>query len=317
MKKVSVIIPAYNKAEYTQRTVDSVLAQSYPCLEVIVVDDGSTDNTSQKMASYKDKIRYISKANGGACSARNTGIHASSGEYVAFIDCDDLYEPRKIEVCAVYLNAHPQYGFVHTAAHLIDHQDKIEGIYDHPKSRRQGWITRQLILGNHIGNSTALIRREVLFQAGLFDESIFTPGDWDLWLRLSETAQVGYIPEPLTKYRITDNYIFNRLELAQREELHVVEKFFQRHQDGYLRAQAFSNVYLRFAQCYFVKNDWPRFYEAYGRCLRLNPLNMKAFWVGAGALVASKSLKMELAKRILRHGPVDGAADPRRPVVKV
>ncbi|MBP6342585.1 MAG: glycosyltransferase [Candidatus Omnitrophica bacterium] len=311
MKLVSVIIPAYNKAEYTRRTVESVLAQTYSSLEVIVVDDGSTDNTAQVMAAFKDRIRYILKPNGGACSARNAGIKASSGEYIAFIDCDDLYEPRKIEVCADYLNSHPEYGFVHTAANLIDHQERVEGIYDHPKSRRLGWITRRLILGNHICNSTALIRREILFKAGFFDESIFTPGDWDLWLRLSETAQVGYIREPLTKYRITDNYIFNRLELAQREELYVIEKFFQRHPDGRLRARALSNLHLRFAQCHYVKNDGPRYHEAYTKSLQLNPLNFKAILMGAGALVASKNLKTELTRRILRYSTANEPAGSR------
>lgn len=311
MKKVSVIIPAYNKAEYTRRAVESVLAQSYPSIEVIVVDDGSSDNTSQVMASFKDKIRYVLKTNGGACSARNLGIRESVGKYIAFLDCDDLYEPHKIQKCADYLEAHPEYGFVHTAARFINHEDRVEGTYDHPKSRHQGWIARRLILGNHICNSTALVRREVLERAGFFDETIFTPGDWDLWLRLAGIAQVGYVGEPLTRYRITDNYIFNRLELAYREELYVVEKFFQRNPDDHLRAQALSNLHLRFAQCYFVKNDEPRFHEAHTRSMQLNPLNMKAIIVGAGARVASKNLKAELTRRILRYNTADQLAGSR------
>lgn len=311
MKKVSVIIPAYNKAEYTRRTVASVLAQSYPCIEVIVVDDGSTDNTAQVMALYSDKIRYIRKSNGGACSARNAGIRESVGEYVAFIDCDDLYEPRKIEVCAEYLDKNPQYGFVHTAAHFINNEDKVEGLYDHSKSRRQGWISRQLILGNHICNSTMVIRRDILSRAGFFDEAIFTPGDWDLSLRLSQVAQVGYVREPLTKYRITDNYIFNRLDLAQREELYVIEKFFQRNPDAFLRSRALSNLHLRFAQCHIVKNDWPRYRIEYAKSLKFNPLNGKAILMGAGALLASKSLKAELSRRILRYNTANQPACSR------
>src|ERR1051325_3457562 len=94
LKKVSVIIPAYNKAEYTRRTVESVLAQTYPNIEIIVVDDGSKDQTSQVMAEYGDRITYIQKSNGGACSARNEGIRHAKGEFLTLLDCDDLYGPE-------------------------------------------------------------------------------------------------------------------------------------------------------------------------------------------------------------------------------
>lgn len=92
MKKVSVIIPAYNKADLTVKTVQSVLSQTYVNIEIIVVDDGSTDNTREKLSVYATKIKYFYKNNGGACSARNAGIRLANGRYIAFIDCDDLYQ---------------------------------------------------------------------------------------------------------------------------------------------------------------------------------------------------------------------------------
>src|SRR5437016_5344550 len=124
MKKVSVIIPAYNKAEYTRRTVESVLAQTYPNVEIIVVDDGSKDETSNVMAEYGSRINYILKVNGGACSARNEGIRRATGEYVTFLDCDDLFYPEKLQKCVLHLEENSQFGFVYTAVHFIDEHDK-------------------------------------------------------------------------------------------------------------------------------------------------------------------------------------------------
>ena len=95
MKKVSVIVPAYNKAEYTQKTIESILAQTYPEIEIIVVDDGSTDNTRQALEKFQGRIDYVYKPNGGACSARNFGFKKSAGDYIGFLDCDDLYAKKK------------------------------------------------------------------------------------------------------------------------------------------------------------------------------------------------------------------------------
>jgi glycosyltransferase involved in cell wall biosynthesis len=302
MKKVSVIIPAYNKAEYTRRTVDSVLAQTYPDIEIIVVDDGSRDRTADVMAGYGNRINYILKANGGACSARNEGIRRAAGEYIAFLDCDDLYGEDKIQRCVDLLEKSPRSGFVYTAAYSIDEHDDIVGVYDHPRSR-EGAIASSLILGNFICNSTVVVRREILRRAGSFDETIFTPADWDMWLRLSLISDAGYIKAPLTKYRITDNYTFNRLELARREEMYVLEKFFRMNPQAIsLKNRAFSNFYMRFAQCAFIKNEMDGFWADCKASLKLCPWNGKNCLMALAALAAPDWLKKELERRILRRG---------------
>ena len=107
MKKVSVIIPAYNKADLTVKTVQSVLSQTYVNIEIIVVDDGSTDDTKEKLLVFGDKINYIYKQNGGACSARNVGINCATGEYLALIDCDDIFYPDKISKSVECLEEKP------------------------------------------------------------------------------------------------------------------------------------------------------------------------------------------------------------------
>ena len=301
MKKVSVIIPAYNKAEYTRRTVDSVLAQTYPNVEIIVVDDGSRDATAQAMSQYAGRISFVQKTNGGACSARNEGIRRCLGDYVAFLDCDDLFCPEKIQRCVDYLEKNPLFGFVYSAVNFIDEKDAIVGLYDHPRSR-EGSIAPWLILGNFICNSTVVVKRDILQKAGFFDETIFTPADWDMWLRLSEVTEAGYIRGPLTKYRITDNYTFNRLEQARKEEVYVLEKFFKaRPQDIVLKNKAFSNFYMRFAQCAFIKDEMGGFWDDCKASIKICPWNAKTYLMMMAALTAPAWLKAELTKKILRR----------------
>ncbi len=303
MEKVSIIIPAYNKAELTVKTVKSVLNQTYPHTEIIVVDDGSVDQTQKYLSEFKNRIQYVYKTNGGACSARNLGIRLAQGEFIGFLDCDDLYLENKVELCVDFLKRNPDYGFVHTAAFFIDREEKIVGFYFHPKSQKQGWIADRLILGNYICNSTVIVRKSCLQEVGFLDESIFMPADWDLWLRLAEKFKVGYINKPLTKYRITDNYTFKRIEECQEEEKIVLNKFFFRNQNSssLYKNRVFSYFHLRYAQCYFIQDKHQRFKEEFWQTLKMYPLNVKALAHLLYYCLAKENLKSNLRKRILRY----------------
>ena len=118
--EVSVVVPAYNSVAYTVETVESVLGQTYSDLELIVVDDGSTDHTREALRPYFDRIQYVYQENEGACRARNLGITLSKGEYVACLDCDDLWLPNKLEQSISVLEANPGAAFVFTACYTID-----------------------------------------------------------------------------------------------------------------------------------------------------------------------------------------------------
>ncbi len=298
---VSVIIPAYNKAQLTVKTVESVLAQTYKNLEILVADDGSADDTRLQLERFGDKIRYLYKENGGACSARNFGLKHSRGEYVAFLDCDDLYLPKKIEASVKYLQSNPQVGFVHTAAYFVDGNDQVLTQYSHPKSRKTGWISRELCLRNYICNSTVLMRKECFNKAGDFDETIFPPADWDLWLRLSEHYEAGYIDEPLTKYRVTDNYTFKHLERSKADERKVLEKFFARNPRWIdLQGKVWSQFHLRYAQCYFLKEELPAFHHELALAFKADPWNLKVYAIWAGVSFAPNNLKSYLRKKIMR-----------------
>jgi glycosyltransferase involved in cell wall biosynthesis len=252
------------------------------------------------MEVFKDKIRYIHKVNGGACSARNEGIRQSCGEFVAFFDCDDLYDPRKVELSVKHLQDNPSVGFVHTAAEFIDADDNVVGGYNHPKSGCLA-TAQSLLLGNHVCNSTVVVRRDVLTKAGFFDETIFTPGDWDMWIRLSCIAPGGYIAQALTKYRVIDNYIFKRLEQALREELYVIEKSFKATSyNVFFRRRVISNYHFRFSLCYFIKDQRLEYWKNLKSALGFNILNIKAWGVMGASIVAPSQLKSMLYARIVR-----------------
>lgn len=299
MEKVSVIIPAYNKAEWTAQTVDSVLQQTYPNIEVIVVDDGSKDHTRQRLSVYGDRIRYIYKDNGGACSARNEGIRQATGEFVAFLDCDDLYLEDKVAASVAYLRENPRFVFIHTAVNFIDDQNNVVGYRSHPKSRYEGWIAQRLIFENYICNSTIVVRQEALQQAGFFDESFFMPADWDMWLRLAEVGQVGFINRPLTQYRVSAHYIMNNLEKSEDEERVVIEKFFGRHPGAgnAFRKRVSSNLYLRYALAHFLKQNSGRSREQFKMALGTDPLNIKAAFLWAYAALAPQQFYSHLARK--------------------
>lgn len=299
---VSIIIPAYNKADLTIKTVESVLAQDYPALEIIVVDDGSTDSTELKIKDLKGNIIYIRKQNGGACSARNLGIQASSGEYIAFLDCDDLYLPSKISRSIMFFESHPDVGMVHTAAYFINETDAIVGIYDHRRSRRSGRTARLLSRGNFICNSTIVVKKQVLSDCGCFDENIFSPADWDLWLRIAERHEIGYIREPLTKYRVSGNYILRHLEKSKKEERYVLEKYLARNPSlGIIEERRLvSDFHLRYAQCYFIHNR-QEFRREFLLSLRKNPLNPKGLSFLLGLIFAPAKLSAVLKRKIVRY----------------
>ncbi|MBI5240006.1 MAG: glycosyltransferase [Elusimicrobia bacterium] len=251
---LSVIVPAYDMAAFTRLTVESLLAQDYPALEIIVVDDGSKDDTPAVLASFGGRIRSLRQANGGASRARNHGFSVSRGEFVAFADCDDLWEPRKARRAAQYLREHPQAGMVHSHAYWIDAAGRIVGPRSFPP-RPSGRIFSSLVLGNQINNSTPVMRRSVFERAGGWDESIFIPADWDLWLRLAREAEVGFIPEVLSRSRLTSNFTGRHIELARREHLHVLGKY--REEIGpQVHALALANMHYYLSRLHAGNGDF-------------------------------------------------------------
>lgn len=202
---VSVIIPTYNRGNLLHETIDSVLKQTYTNLELIVVDNNSTDNTDQIINNYNEpRIKYFKNNNYGVISVnRNYGIRRACGEYICFCDSDDLWEKEKIETQVVFMEDHQEIEFCCTNGKVIDENNIVKK--DYFKKTPPNVITfRKLITHNYIATLSVMIRRKVISDIGLFDETKPLSGIEDLhfWLRIAQNSQVHFIPEFLFKYRI-------------------------------------------------------------------------------------------------------------------
>jgi glycosyltransferase involved in cell wall biosynthesis len=203
---VSVVIAAYNMGIYVCEAVRSVLAQTYSSLEVIVIDDGSKDDTWERLREFEGnpQVHCVKTENQGQPKAKNEGLKRCTGQFIAFCDADDLYEPYKIERQLPEFELDSQIGVVYTNVSFIDPEGRNldqEGAY--PKKHRiDGWITEELILRNFIPFGTAMFRRECVEQLGMFDEHIPMGIDWDLWLRYSLRYKFRCLPVSTYKYRV-------------------------------------------------------------------------------------------------------------------
>ncbi len=185
------------------QAIESVLAQTCKDFEIIVVDDGSTDGTATRLQPYFDRITYKKQKNQGLAAARNTGIRLGQGEFVCFLDDDDLWEPAKLEAQLRFADAHPEYALLSTEILGCDVDKKPMGqkkavMYE----IRNGFVVEHLLFGNWIAPSTVMMRRTCLDEVGGFDEDIRAFGeDWLMWMRVASKFPVYFMPEPLVLYR--------------------------------------------------------------------------------------------------------------------
>ncbi|MBT8339279.1 MAG: glycosyltransferase family 2 protein [Desulfatitalea sp.] len=192
---VSVVLPTYNRATMVTRAIDSVLEQSYPHFELIVVDDGSTDSTAERLRGYGARITVITTENNGVSAARNHGILASRGEWLALIDSDDTWLPEKLATQVAYFMAHPQMMICQTEEIWIRNGQRVN-----PKQRHQkqaGMIFEKSLPLCLVSPSAVMIQRHLLEEVGLFDETLPACEDYDLWLRITWQYPVGLIDTPL------------------------------------------------------------------------------------------------------------------------
>jgi glycosyltransferase involved in cell wall biosynthesis len=206
MEKVSVIIPTYNRKLWLQQAIDSVLAQTYPNVEVIVIDDGSTDGTREALLPhYGEQIRYVYQDNQGESHARNHGIALAQGEYLAFLDSDDLWLPEKLAQQVGYLNLHPLSGAVFCLAWSIDENGQRNPRFPYGSHFRSGGFNAERILQDRYSlgiNSTILMRKTAFERTGGFDDRIIYGEDLDFCLRLFlNECQPGLIKQPLASIR--------------------------------------------------------------------------------------------------------------------
>jgi glycosyltransferase involved in cell wall biosynthesis len=227
MPFVTVIIPTYNRADLLSEALESVFRQTYRDYEIIVVDDGSTDDTPRITEQYKDKITVIRQTNGGRSRARNAGIAAARGRYIAFLDDDDLWVPRKLEQQVRILEENPTVGLVSCSVHLTREGSPTRTWSQTTPSGLDAW-TEQLVLGDGVHNpSTLLIRKDILCRIELFDPNVEPCEDWDLLIRLAfRGVRLHHIEEPMVEYRLHQENSILDLDRMNEARISILKKVF-------------------------------------------------------------------------------------------
>ena len=231
---ISVIIPTFNCEKYIAQTIESVLKQTYRNFEIIVIDDGSTDNTKKVIEKFinSKKLRYIYQKNSGQSTARNKGIDESSGEYIAFLDADDFWKSEKLEKQVDVLK-NKKIGICYTDVEFMDDKTgEIIPVYRNRKHNqlRRGKIYKYLVFYNFIPFAGIMVRKECIEKIGGFDKKIKMGDDWDLLLRLSVHYEFDYINEKLLLYRTgRKNQLSTKLEIRFKEQDKIIEKFFRQN----------------------------------------------------------------------------------------
>jgi glycosyltransferase involved in cell wall biosynthesis len=255
---VTVVIPTYNYAHFLIETLESALAQTYSNFEIIVVDDGSTDDTRKILDPYWERIRYIHQANQGLSAARNTGIRAARGDLIALLDSDDIWHPRKLEIQVDYLRECPENGlFVSDdIARFYGKSAGSNGIEEPPKSwaviesalfsKASSLSLEEIVISPPFSSCGVLIRKECFETVGYFDTSLRSCEDRDMWIRIASRYGVVRLQLPLWWYRQHSGSMITFPGLMEDTELRVLRKSFKcidvlRHR-VFLQRKAFSRA---------------------------------------------------------------------------
>ncbi|MBN1881980.1 MAG: glycosyltransferase [Deltaproteobacteria bacterium] len=200
---VSIVVPVYNAQQYIGAAIQSAVDQTYPDKEIIVVNDGSKDDSEREILLFKEHIHYISQDNAGASAARNRGIQAASGTHIAFLDHDDVWLPHKLEEQMALFDRDPSPGLVFSDFYYL----KGSSVYKETQENRfhRGDALVDLLRGNFISLSSIVVRRDVFDEVGYFDKKYKIPQDYDLSLRIAAKYPIDYVDKPLFYYRIYDD----------------------------------------------------------------------------------------------------------------
>jgi glycosyltransferase involved in cell wall biosynthesis len=224
---VSVIVTCFNAGDFVSKAVDSAIAQTHSQLEIIVIDDGSTDDSQQLLQKYGSKIKYERQPNRGLSAARNRGISIANAKYIAFLDADDVWVKEKIELQMDLFHRHPNVGLVHTDFYFVDEQSgRCWQRMDDWGGAFVGQCYRRLFLGNQLCVSSVLVRRACLPGANPFDEKIQRPTvqDYELWLTMAKGTDFGFIDRPLVYYRKHEHNASKNMRAMIEDELYVLHK---------------------------------------------------------------------------------------------
>jgi glycosyltransferase involved in cell wall biosynthesis len=220
---ISVVIPTYNRAGVLRRAIESVLSQTHGEYEIIVIDDGSTDSTDALLKERYSDVRHLTIQHSGVSRARNRGILAADGEWVAFLDSDDYWLPQKLERQVNFLHTHPQYLVCHTNEIWIKNGVRINQGKKHRKYT--GWFFTPSLHLCLISPSSVMIHKSVFETCGMFDEQFAFVEDYDLWLRITSRYPVGYVDERLViKTGGHSDQLSEKIDGIEGYRIHALEK---------------------------------------------------------------------------------------------
>lgn len=251
---VSIVTPTYNRSRFLLEAIDSVLAQTYQNFELLIVDDGSVDDTRLVLEQYLQdpRIRYIYQENSGQATARNNGLRHATGEFVCFLDSDDYWRADKLELSLAVFRELPEVSVVHADMIVVD-ENGVE-ISRANAQRYSGRITGYLLRDNCVAMSTTMVRRSCFDKTGGFNRECRRADDYELWLRMSLHCEFHYIRDYLAYYRATAGQISGntdkRLEVNER----IIRDFLARHPDAVTwttKRRGLSHFYIRKAN-YFL-----------------------------------------------------------------
>lgn len=307
MSTVSTVIPVHNDAQALLGAIESALGQSSPPEELVIVDDGSNAPLARHLARYGERVVYVRQPHRGVSAARNAGIRASRGEWVAFLDADDRWRPDKLERQRRLMRGttpgapdclYARYVTVAAGVRMLSRVPPRDGRLTIADLLRRNWI----------GTSTVVARKAALLRTGGFDETLRVCGDYDLWLRMASAgAEFAYCPEPLVTYEWSPAGLSQRL--AEKEEVlpRILSRIFARPdcppRIRGLERSALSDAYLALARAAAMQGDRRRAHRCLQRGLRLFPRNLarpEALALVAGILAGRSSLP--IARRLSACG---------------
>jgi len=282
---VSVIIPAYNAEAFIAETINSALAQTLPPYEIIVIDDGSKDNTANIVSQFDYPVRLIRQENQGVSAARNTGIRNATGNFIAFLDADDLWTTSKLEEQLQFFENHPDAGTVITDElyFVDDHKVIVESYLNKtifaPHLPIEASILKTpitwLFTESFVGTSSVVCRKEVLDKAGLFDESLSICEDRDMWIKLAFEAPLGLIPEVMIHKR--QEHGGNISDVSQEKIIQALDILLSRHKEEAYQAikkeggspnKIYAGNYKRFADYYWYRDNFSAAQRYYMQTLK-------------------------------------------------
>lgn len=287
-------MPTFNSAKTVSSSIDSIFGQDYPSFELIIIDDGSTDETISILEEYEKKysdcITILSQSNKGPAAARNAGIAIAKGAYIAFLDSDDIWHPSKLSVQLKALSDRPEAGLCHTGARHIDHEGvvfkeaPVDMTYD-------GECFHNMIQLNGIVTSATLIHRHVIDNCGTFDDSFFTRSDWEYWIRVSHAYPFVAVPDLLIDYRVHPGNISNNIDQNYIDHLAIIEKSASTLPNtaeikaSIKRAKYF--LYYRYAIRYYRRSELKRSRREIGNAIKIAPYRLGAWKVAIKILLLS------------------------------